>query len=76
MTETNIELPFYWKDLVYEDSLTVNLTSIGRYQRVYVYSVENYIITIKTDDGEPIDIYFTVYAERKDISRLKTEFKY
>lgn len=71
LTSTNtIILPDYWVDLVYLDTITVNLTSIGRPQNVYVQSVDISKIVIGGDD---IDVYYAVYAERKDIPRIEVE---
>ena len=49
---------------------------MGHYQKLYVEKVEGTKIYIKNDDNSgEINSLFFVMAERKDIDRLKTEFK-
>jgi len=66
-----IELPYYWINLVYEDPITVNLTAFGHRQNLFVEKIENNKIWIDCDVN--ISCYFTVFAERKDIPKLKVE---
>jgi len=74
LTNNNIiELPYYWVDLVHEDSITVTLTSIGSYQNLYVISTSPKIITIGSENGN-IDCYYVVYGERKDVDKLTIEY--
>jgi hypothetical protein len=74
LTNNNIiELPYYWVDLVHEDSITVTLTSIGSYQNLYVVSTSPKIITIGSENGN-IDCYYVVYGERKDVDKLTIEY--
>lgn len=70
-----IELPEYWTKLVDPDSITVNLTPIGKHQKLYVESVENNQVTVANDNlwGRQIDCFYTVYAERRDIDKLEVE---
>jgi hypothetical protein len=74
-----IELPEYWTKLVHEESITVNLTAIGRdsNKKIRVYSVENIEdnkVYIYTDSNDNIyNYFFTVYGERKDVERLEVE---
>jgi hypothetical protein len=71
--DTNIiELPDYWINLVDQDSITVNLTSIGKYQQLYVEEILGNQITIAGDEN--INAYYTVYGERKDVAKLVTEY--
>ncbi len=69
-----IETPDHWIGLVHPDSITVTLTPIGRYAQLYVDKVEDYKIYISDDCMNPIHCYFTVWAERKDIPKLITEY--
>lgn len=72
LTQSNtIELPDYWTGLVNEDSITVNLTPIGK-RHLWVETIENNSIIIGCDDA--IDCYFTVFAERKDVDKLVVEY--
>lgn len=77
--ENVIELPDYWtEDFIYPESITVNLTPVGKYQQLYVKSIEGRIITIEsTDDllGEEIECHYTIFAERKTKDRLQPEYE-
>ena len=64
-----IELPDYWKGLVHEDSITVNVTPIGNH-KVWVESINNNSVTIGSDGSE---YFYTVFAERKDVEKLEVE---
>ena len=71
-----IMLPEYWSTLVDMDTITVDLTPFGRYQKLYVGEITNEHITIEIDGwfGKPfINCYYTVYAERRDVPRLMVE---
>lgn len=70
-----IELPEYWTELVDEDSITVNLTPIGRSPGVHsvIDIVDNTIVIESTNDI--INCFFTVFAERKDVDKLITEYE-
>ena len=71
-----IELPDYWKDLVHEDSITVQLQPIGdRHFHLNVVSFTNESVIIKEADDKPIDCFYHVYAERKDIDKLVVEYE-
>ena len=74
LTNNNtIELPHYWVDLVHENSITVNLTSIGNPQELYVTSANNKKVTIEIKEGN-IDCYYIIYGERKDVNKLVVEY--
>jgi hypothetical protein len=68
-----IELPYYWKDLVHENSLTINLTAIGSPTIYYVEKIDNNIIYIGANNDQ-FDFYYTVFAERKDVDKLVVEY--
>ena len=71
-----IELPYYWKDLVHEDSITVQLQPIGdRHFHLNVVSFDNEKIVIKEADDKLIDCFFHVFGERKDVNPLLTEYE-
>jgi hypothetical protein len=65
-----IELPDYWTKLVDKDSITVNLTPIGKTVMPSVGKITSKKITILGDD---IDCFFMVLAERKDVEKLQVE---
>lgn len=71
-----IELPSYWKDLVYTESITVNLTPIETYQELYVEKVEwGTRIIIKNSLGASIKCDYIVYGERKTKDKLQPEYE-
>ena len=73
---TRIDLPSYWKDLVDEDSVTVQLQPIGdRHFHLNVVDFTNQFVTIKDADDKPIDCFYTVYGERKDVDKLIVEYE-
>lgn len=71
-----IELPYYWKDLVDLETITVNLTPYNTYQELY-YKIGEWGRTIKvfSNSGGIIDCSYTIYAERKDLPKLVIEYK-
>ena len=66
-----IELPDYWTGLVDEDTITVNLTPIGKMQDLFVEDISNNQITV---GGTDVNCFYTVFAERKDVEKLVVEF--
>jgi len=73
--EEVIILPSYWKDFVYEDSISVQLQPIGAHQDVIVKRWDSEKIYLQSRGGTPIDCFFHVYAERNDINPLITEYE-
>jgi len=74
-----IQLPDYWTSLVDMDTITVDLTPIGKFQKLYVDHIDTTTGQIYVDNGAILGgackCFYTVWAERKDIDKLKTEFK-
>ena len=78
-----IKLPEYWKDLVHEDSITVQLQPIGSNQNLVIQEFNNEFIVIAEDstntdlitDLSTIDCFYHVYGERKDINPLIVEYE-
>lgn len=70
-----IELPEYWTKLVDPESITVNLTPIGRHQNLYVEEIINNTVIVKNSNliNKEIHCYYTVYAERIDVTKLQVE---
>ena len=70
-----IEVPDHWIGLVHKDSYTVHLTPIGRFSQLYVEKIENYNVFVADTMMCPIHCYYSVWAERKDIPKLVTEYE-
>ena len=74
-----IELPYYWKDLVAEESITVQLQPIGSKQDIIVKEFDNIKILLQhiggNVSGADIDCFYHVYGERKDINPLIVEYE-
>ena len=84
LKESNvIHLPYYWKDLVHADSITVQLQPIGSNQNLVIQEFNNEFIVIAEDstntdlitDLSTIDCFYHVYGERKDINPLIVEYE-
>lgn len=74
--ESVIEIPHYWYDLIHPESITVNLTPFGSYQELYVEKIESgKRIIVKSNSESPINCYYTIYAERKDLDKLIIEYE-
>lgn len=67
-----IELPEHWTGLVDETTITVNLTAIGKKQDLYVKEIKDNKIYI--GGSRTVDCFYTVFGERKDVSKLLVEF--
>ena len=70
-----IELPAYWKDLVHVDSISVQLQPIGAHQNIIIKRWDDEKIYLQSHGGMPIDCFFHVYTERKDINPLTVEYE-
>lgn len=71
-----IELPDYWKGLVDPETITVNLTPHECYQELFVKKIEwGTRIIIQNNSGGAINCSYIVYAERKDVEKIKVEYQ-
>ena len=84
LKESNvINLPDHWKDLVHEDSITVQLQPIGSNQNLVIQEFNNEFIVIAEDstntdlvtDLSTIDCFYHVYGERKDVNPVLVEYE-
>ena len=73
--QKKIVLPKYWKDLVDIDSITVQLQSIGVHQDIIVKRWDDEYIFLQSQGALPINCFFHVFAERKDIEKLIPEYE-
>lgn len=71
-TTTQIDLPDYWKDLIDENTITVNLTPKNGSLHSVV-SVSSSFIEISSENGT-IDCYYMILGERKDVEKLTVEY--
>ncbi len=69
-----IETPDYWRGLVHDDSYTIHLTPIGNYQQLYIDKIQDYKVYVGTASTFEINCFYSVWAERKDISKLIVEY--
>ena len=68
-----IQLPDYWPYLVDDETITVTLTPKGKYQKLYVVDITNNQVIVGNDDNIPVNCYYYIVAERKDIPKLIPE---
>ena len=72
-----ITLPEYWTELVDKDSITVQLTPIGKHQHIYVEKIDNNIVYVQSDESRKstndLNYYYLILAERKDVDKLVIE---
>ena len=64
--ENIIYLPEYWTKLVDENTITVQLTPIKNYQKLYVEKIKSNKVYVGKYGFKNINCYYNVYAERKD----------
>ena len=73
ISQKEIPLPTYWEDLVEETSISVHLTPIGAHQNIIVKRVGENKVHLQAHGNMPIDCYYLLIGERKDIEDLKAE---
>ena len=69
-----IELPDYWLGLVDEDTITVQLTPNKGFQQIYVDHIEDNKVFVGTQTDTPIDCFYFIQAERKDVEKMVVEY--
>jgi len=70
-----IELPHYWKGLVHTDSISVQLQPIGAHQDIIIKRWDDTKIYLQAKANFPIDCFYHVYGERKDVDGLIVEYE-
>ena len=73
--QTQIALPYYWKDLVNVESISVQIQPIRAHQDIIVKRWDDEFIYLQNNGGLPIDCFYHVFAERKDVNPLITEYE-
>ena len=71
-TSSIIELPEEWTGLVDEESITVQLTSIGKFQPLYVSNITSTRVEIQVSEPTSLNYHYLIHGERKDIDKLIT----
>ena len=73
--EKVIRLPRYWKDLVNIDTISIQLQPIGAHQDIIVKRWDDEYVYLQAQGALPINCFFHVYAERKDVGKLTVEYE-
>ena len=72
INKDNITLPYYWKDLVHNDSITVSLTP-KKYAQPNLFVEEANNIKVVVSSDRPIYCDYIIYGTRKDVDMLEVE---
>lgn len=70
-----IELPEYWTNLVYSDSISVSITPIGAHQDIIVKRIADNKVYLQAKPGIPIHCFYHIFGTRKDVPMLVTEIE-
>ena len=70
-----IKLPNYWKGLVHTDSISVQLQPVGSHQDIIVKRWDDEFIYLQAQGGLPINCFYHVYGERKDVNPVLVEYE-
>ena len=72
-----IDLPDYWSGLVDYGTMTVQLTAYGSHQNVIVKRISpiEQRVYLQAQGGMPVDCFYHIMAERKDIEKLIPEYE-
>ena len=73
--ENVIKLPDYWRELVHTDSISVQLQPIGAHQDIIVKRWDEEKIYLQAKAGFPINCFYHVYGERKDVNPILVEYQ-
>lgn len=72
-SKNEITLPGYWEEFVEQTSISVHLTPIGAHQNVIVKRIGENKVFLQSQGGMPVDCYYLIIGERKDVPKLKVE---
>jgi len=72
-----IDLPSYWSGLVDYETITVQLTSLGSHQNVIVKRISPMEgkVYLQAQGGMPVDAFYHIMAQRKDVPNLVVEYE-
>ena len=68
-----IQFPNYWSALVDINSVTVSLTPIAEYQKLFVQEINISGVKVGKNYFSDINYYYHIFAERKDVPKLDVE---
>jgi hypothetical protein len=71
--KNEINLPDYWQKLIDKNTISIQLQPVGAHQNIIVKRWDEKKVYLQAQGGMPIDCFYHIYAERKDIEPLKTE---
>ena len=61
--------------MVHKESISVQLQPIGAHQNIIVKRWDDEKVYLQSNGGIPIDCFYHVYAERKDVNALVVEYE-
>ena len=72
-----IDLPEYWDGLIDYETVTVQLTALGAHQNVIVKRISpmERKIYLQSQGGMPVDCFYHIIAQRKDVPNLVVEYE-
>ena len=73
--QNKIKLPNYWKELVHTDSISVQLQPIGAHQNIIIKRWDDEFVYLQGQGAMPINCFFHVYGERKDVNSMMVEYE-
>ena len=57
-----------------EDTITVQLTPNRGFQQIYVEDISDNKVYVGTQSDKPIDCFYFIQAERKDVDKMEVEY--
>ena len=72
-----IDLPAYWSGLIDYETITVQLTALGSHQNVIVKRISpiEQRVYLQAQGGMPVDCFYHIMAQRKDVPNLVVEYE-
>ena len=65
-----LKLPEYWNGLVRSETITVQLTPIGKYQELSYEVIDGTTIKVMNNASAPIKCSYVAFGERKMLTKL------
>tara|TARA_B100000965_G_scaffold279125_1_gene236959 strand:- start:45 stop:806 length:762 start_codon:yes stop_codon:yes gene_type:complete len=75
--KNTIDLPEYWDGLIDYETITVQLTCLGSHQNVIVKRISpvERKVYLQSQGGMPVDAFYHIMAQRKDVNDLVVEYE-